>query len=195
MSVVVHEISHGYAALRLGDTTAKDEGRLTINPIKHIDPFGTILLPLILFITGSPILIGWAKPVPYDPRRLQQPMSDAAKIAAAGPASNLLLAVIFTLFAHLAGYASGAAMGQLLALVVVVNIFLALFNLIPLPPLDGSKILYSWLAKQGEGGMGAVVWLERYGTWILLAVIAWGMTIVQLPALYLANLLLPGFLN
>src|SRR3989344_5382087 len=96
-SVVIHEVSHGYVAEYLGDPTARLAGRLTLNPIKHIDPFGSGILPVILVITHSPILFGWAKPVPYNPYNLRDPISGGAKIAAAGPISNLLLALIFAI--------------------------------------------------------------------------------------------------
>lgn len=192
MSVVIHEVSHGYAALRLGDTTAQDEGRLTLNPIKHIDLFGTILLPAMLYLTtGGAVMFGWAKPVPYDPRRLRSPMTDAAKIAIAGPASNLLLALIFSALTRFAALsAGGASLATLLALVAMVNVYLMVFNLVPLPPLDGSKVLYAWLAKRGEQGINTILWLERYGTWALLFIIVFAMEPIQYVASLLIRLLL-----
>lgn len=157
-SVVFHEVAHGWTAWKLGDDTARDMGRLTLNPIPHIDPLGSIILPLVLTLSGSPIMLGWAKPVPVRVGNLQDPPNDHPKVAAAGPASNLLLALIcavllglLLLGTDLAGGAGHALLLQpggalyFLALVletgILLNVVLALFNLLPLPPLDGSWIL------------------------------------------------------
>jgi len=144
MSVVIHEVSHGVVANLLGDPTARLQGRLTINPIPHIDPMGSIILPGILALTGSPILFGWAKPVPYNPYNFQRGGTwGEALVAAAGPASNVLLAIIFGLAMRF-----GAVPAEALSLalyIVSINVLLAIFNLIPIPPLDGSKVLSSIL--------------------------------------------------
>lgn len=145
-SVMVHEIAHGAVALALGDETAKRAGRLTLNPLKHLDPFGSVILPLLLalpaFFGGSAVIIGWAKPVPYDPRYLKNPKLGAALIAGAGPLTNLILAAVFGGLMRLVPVLGlPPAMTELLGVIVLINIVLAVFNLVPIPPLDGSKIL------------------------------------------------------
>ncbi|MBA3051609.1 MAG: site-2 protease family protein [Candidatus Omnitrophica bacterium] len=144
-SVIVHEVAHGYAALRLGDETALYSGRLTLNPIPHIDPVGTIILPLFLFITNAGFLIGWAKPVPVNPYNFVNPRQDFAKVGAAGPLANIALALISAMLLtiiNLAGLmTSFELIAGLLQYSVFINILLAVFNLIPIPPLDGSRIL------------------------------------------------------
>jgi len=143
ISIILHEVSHGYMAEYLGDPTARLLGRLTLNPIPHIDPMGSIVLPLIFVLTGSPIVFGWAKPVPYDPRNIRgsqfKERYGGALVAAAGPLVNILLAVIFGLVIRFAGLS--APMIQFFLIVVIINISLAVFNLIPIPPLDGHHIL------------------------------------------------------
>ncbi len=138
MSAIFHEYAHAWMALYLGDPTAKNAGRLTLNPIAHIDTFGTIILPLLL-MTFAGVFIGYAKPVPYNPHNLRDQKYGDAKVAVAGPASNLLIAFIFSLvirFFELPSFWISA-----IGLIVFVNIILALFNLIPIAPLDGEKIL------------------------------------------------------
>lgn len=138
-SAIVHEVMHGYAADRLGDPTARYAGRLTLNPIPHLDPIGSILLPLIFAFTPGSFFFGWAKPVPYNPYNLTKaPYWGEAIVAAAGPASNLALALLFGLVIR-TGLLPGA--NELWFYVVLINISLMLLNLIPIPPLDGSKIL------------------------------------------------------
>lgn len=147
MSVVIHEVSHGCAAGLLGDPTAKLAGRLTLNPVRHIDPFGSVILPLIFALLPGGIIFGWAKPVPFNPYNLKGGKWGPALVALAGPASNLLIAAIFGLslrFGLTAGLISPLA-GQFIALIVMMNLVLAIFNLIPIPPLDGSKILFAAL--------------------------------------------------
>lgn len=142
-SIIFHEVAHGQVALWKGDTTARDAGRLTFNPIPHIDIFGTILFPLFLILMRSPVLFGWAKPVPVTPWRLKETKKDMALVGAAGPASNLLLAFIAgTLFRFVATPLGGQhAVTQALFFAVMINLVLAFFNLIPIPPLDGSRIV------------------------------------------------------
>jgi Zn-dependent protease len=140
-SVMIHEIAHGYMAERLGDDTARVAGRLTLNPIKHIDPFGSILLPLLLLISGSGVVLGWAKPVPYNPNNLSKDYKyGPLKVALAGPLSNVLILLVLGLIARFGvNFLSPQAVG-LIGFVAYLNIFLAIFNLVPIPPLDGSKI-------------------------------------------------------
>ncbi len=146
MSVVIHEVSHGYSARALGDQTAEYEGRLTLNPFKHLDPVGSVLVPLISYFMGG-FIIGWAKPVPYNPYNLRPGRWSEALVALAGPASNLCVALIFSLFLRLilAGEVAFAtpALVSIVTLIVFINIVLAVFNLMPVPPLDGSKLLFA----------------------------------------------------
>lgn len=161
MSVVIHEVSHGYAALALGDSTAKYQGRLTLNPISHLDPVGSFLVPLLGYFAGG-FIIGWAKPVPFNPYNLRSVKWGGALVAAAGPLSNILLAVIFGLLIRFAGGSSflNQSFLSLASFVVIINITLAIFNLIPIPPLDGSKILSAVLPYKWQGLMQN---LERFG--------------------------------
>jgi Zn-dependent protease len=143
-SVVLHEVSHGYMANFLGDPTARFEGRLTLNPLKHLDPFGSVFLPAILVLTSSPILFGWAKPVPYNPYNLRRGGVWAeALVAGAGPASNFGIAIVIAILLRVAGNSMPESVVSLAFTIVLINVMLGIFNLIPIPPLDGSKILSS----------------------------------------------------
>ena len=142
-SVMIHEISHGLMALSFGDRTAEYEGRLTLNPLKHIDLFGSIVVPLMLWISGAGFMIGWAKPVPYNPYNLRNRRVGEMMVALAGPLSNLLVAVLFGLLIRFLPL-SGPLL-TIFVFIVLVNITLSMFNLVPVPPLDGSKILFSIL--------------------------------------------------
>jgi len=146
-SAILHEIAHGFVAERLGDPTARLMGRLTLNPKNHIDPIMSIALPLILILSGSPVIFGAAKPVPVDPFNFREPKKDMALVSLAGPGTNLLIAVTFALICRLLFPSlsldvirSTGLLGFILGTVVYINILLAIFNLIPIPPLDGSKI-------------------------------------------------------
>jgi len=141
LSIVMHEVAHGYAAYALGDPTAKVAKRLTLNPFRHLDPIGSVLLPAVLVLTHSPFLFGWAKPVPYNPYNLKNQRWGEAIVAGAGVATNLLLAVIFGLAARYALAAGMQTFAALSATIVLVNLYLGFFNLIPIPPLDGYTFL------------------------------------------------------
>ena len=144
-SVVLHEVAHGYMANWLGDPTARLAGRLTLNPVRHIDPVGSIVLPALLLIMHAPILIGYAKPVPYNPYNLRGKYAEGL-VAFAGPGTNILLAAIFGLLIRFASAQLGPDLISAFAVIVYINMLLALFNLIPVPPLDGSKVLSTLLA-------------------------------------------------
>ncbi|MFA6190229.1 MAG: site-2 protease family protein [Candidatus Staskawiczbacteria bacterium] len=173
-SVIIHELAHGSVAYSLGDPTAKYEGRLTLNPLKHLDPFGSIILPLLLFVAGSPFLFGWAKPVPVNPYNFRDKKYGEIKVSIAGPLSNLAIAVFFGLILRFIPDAiiSGNP-GIMIALiyVVAINIWLAIFNLIPVPPLDGSWILFSLLPAKLDYIKN---FLRQYGVIILILLIVFG---------------------
>jgi Zn-dependent protease len=154
LSIIAHEVAHGYAADSLGDPTARLAGRLTLNPLPHIDLMGSIVIPALLIFTGSPILFGWAKPVPYNPYNLKNQRWGEALVAVAGSATNILLAIIFGLIVRF-GVSIGldATALSLAATIAFVNLFLGLFNLIPFPPLDGFTALRSALPWHLSSGL------------------------------------------
>ena len=176
-AITVHEVAHGWVALKLGDRTAQMMGRLTLNPIKHIDPIGTILVPGLLLMMGG-FMFGWAKPVPVTFENLNHPKSDMAWVAIAGPAANFMMALIWALVAKLGLtiLSSGVAMGEPMLYMgvagVLINTMLMVLNLLPLPPLDGGRILVSWLP-------GPLAWqvsrIEPYGFFILVGLIYFGI--------------------
>ncbi len=143
-SIILHEVAHGFAADRLGDQTARLLGRLTLNPLAHIDPVGSVLLPILLTLSGTGILFGWAKPVPVNPGNFSDPRFDEVKVALAGPLTNLTIAVVAGLCAR---FLPAFALTDWLVLAVQVNVILALFNIVPIPPLDGSKLLAVFLPE------------------------------------------------
>lgn len=173
LSIVIHEVAHGYAANMLGDPTARLQGRLTLNPISHIDPLGSIILPGILILISSPILFGWAKPVPYNPYNLRNAKWGEAIVAAAGPLVNILIAVVFALFVRVTLADGDMGLETVFAgFIVYINMLLALFNLIPIPPLDGSKILKSLLPYHMAQTVSA--WeakLFQYGFFVTLLLV------------------------
>ena len=153
IAIVFHEVAHGLVARKLGDTTAERKGRLSLNPIRHIDPFGTLVLPMLLAISHAPVF-GWAKPVPVNYRRLNNPRRDMVLVALAGPGMNLLLALVGTAILSVTIMASGGAQAGATAFVaanalnfVLINIFLAVFNLLPVPPFDGGHVVEGLLPR------------------------------------------------
>lgn len=178
-SAVLHEVAHGYVAEALGDPTARDAGRLTLNPLKHLDPFGSVLLPLLLYFgTGGAFIFASAKPVPYNPNNLKNPRTGGAKIALAGPATNLVLAAIFGLVIRAAIYLPVSDLFlTLMALICYINILLGIFNLIPIPPLDGSRILFAAL-PQTPATFRAMYFFERWGLFLVLIFVFIGFQVL-----------------
>jgi len=173
-SIVFHEVAHGRVALWRGDTTARDAGRLTMNPIPHIDIFGTIIFPLFLVLTQSPFLFGWAKPVPINPWRFRESKKDMAIVGASGPASNFILALIFGVLFRLSYQSLGSehTLTQAMLFAVVINVVLAVFNLIPIPPLDGSRIVVAFLPQDLAIQYSRI---ERYGFIIIFGLFFLGI--------------------
>lgn len=173
MSIVLHEMAHGYMANWLGDPTARLQGRLSANPLVHIDPLGSVIIPALLFFGNAGILFGWAKPVPYNPYNLSDQRYGEAKVAAAGPLMNIAIAILFAILIRMAGVLGlTASFVELASYIVYINLLLAFFNMIPIPPLDGSKILTAVLP------FGAALkyremtrWIERYGLFVTFAFI------------------------
>jgi len=164
-SVVIHEVSHGYCAYLQGDNTAKYAGRLTLNPLKHLEWFGSFFLPVLMAISHLPI-IGWAKPVPFNPYNLRNQRWGEALVAIAGPAANICLALFFGLLLRFGVWATlGAGFVYVATAIVFINLILATFNLIPIPPLDGSKILFSFFPYALQG---VRAFMEKYSIFILI---------------------------
>lgn len=169
LSVVLHEVSHGTVANYLGDPTAKYAGRLTLNPIKHLDPIGSVFVPLFLLLLRSPILFGWAKPVPTNPYNLRDQKYGSAKVALAGPGANLVLALVFGLILRsFPGLTHIPGLYLMFSYIVFINLLLAIFNLLPFPPLDGSHILFTFLPPGMEN---IKIFLSQFGIFILLFII------------------------
>ena len=168
-SIVIHEVAHGSMALRLGDSTAKEAGRLTLNPLKHIDLFGTIILPLFLVIMQSPFIIGWAKPVPVNPFNFKDQKWGSLKVAAAGPATNFLVGIIFSLAIRFIPLNDSVLL--LFGIVALYNFAWGIFNLIPLPPFDGSHVLFTFIPRRFDRFK---MFLGQYGLYILLFFIFFG---------------------
>ncbi len=191
MSVVIHEFAHGWMAFNLGDPTAKNYGRLTLNPIKHLDFWGSLIIPFMVFVaSGGQAIFGWAKPVPFNPYNLRDQRYGEAKVAAAGPSANLLVALVFGLAMRFAPeqFLISGNLTQIFGLIVFLNILLAVFNLIPIPPLDGSKILFAFLPRSLDN---IRVFLEQYGTFLLLFFIVFAFQWI-LPLVFLLFQLIVG---
>ena len=186
-AIIIHEFSHGWVAYKLGDPTAKYAGRLTLNPMAHIDPFGMILLPLILTMMGSPVIFGWAKPVPVNFWNLKNPRRDMIWVGLAGPLANIILAFALSLFLKI-NINLPALIFNILIAGIYVNLVLAVFNLIPIPPLDGSRVVVGLLPRELAV---RYIRLERFGIPLIFLLMFMGLfnylirPIVQI----LANLL------
>ncbi|MBI3317718.1 MAG: site-2 protease family protein [Candidatus Omnitrophica bacterium] len=171
-AVIIHEVSHGWVALSLGDPTARLSGRLTLNPLKHIDPVGTVFLPLFLLLLNAPFVFGWAKPVPVNALLLRHPKRDMLWVGLSGPAANFLLAAFTAALLRLgAGFIPplGAGLGKAL---VLINLVLGTFNLLPIPPLDGSRVLTGLLPVSLAKGVLA---LERWGIALVFLLLYFGV--------------------
>lgn len=200
-SIVLHEVSHGAVAYMLGDPTAKYAGRLTLNPLPHIDLFGSIILPLMLMmpgIFGGPtIVFGWAKPVPYNPYNLRSKKWGSALVGIAGPCANIFLAVFMSIIIRVLPFIGGLSSAFIanfsapLAVVVLLNIGLAVFNLVPVPPLDGSKLLFALLPYQWSGTRQ---FLERNGIFLLLIFIFFFSGVLSPIVFFLFHVLSGGSL-
>jgi len=188
-SIVIHEIAHGSCALFLGDDTAKREGRLTLNPIAHIDPIGTILLPLtlLIFTFGQGPIFGWAKPVPINPLNFRDRKWGIIKVSLAGPLTNLSMAILFSL---MAGLGLSQTIISFFKIIAIYNFAWAFFNLLPLPPLDGFHILYQILP---ERFFQIKFFLLQYGFFILLIVIFFGLSSIFSLSHFLFNLISSSF--
>lgn len=170
-AITLHEAAHGYAAFHYGDDTAKVMGRVSMNPLRHIDPLGTIILPGLLLLSGSPVLFGYAKPVPVNFSRLRNPRRDSVIVAAAGPATNILLAYISALLFHVLVFFPlnvQPALQEMLSFSVLINVMLAIFNMIPIPPLDGGRVAVGLLPDVLARPLAR---LEPYGIFIIFGLI------------------------
>lgn len=177
LAITIHEFSHGLVAFLQGDKTAYDAGRLTLNPIAHIDPVGTLLIPGFLILVGSPFLIGWAKPVPFNPHNLRSGRFGSFLVGLAGPLSNFIMATVaaLALNAFVGGFGGQNYLIIFLYQFFLINIILGAFNLIPVPPLDGSKILFNILPPRFDR---IAEWLELYGFYIIIGLLAFGQGIL-----------------
>ncbi|SMM98140.1 FIG004556: membrane metalloprotease [uncultured Candidatus Thioglobus sp.] len=171
-AITVHEVAHGWVANQRGDGTAKMLGRLTLNPTKHIDPVGTILVPAMLFFTGSPFLFGWAKPVPINFNALKSPKQDMILVALAGPVSNFIMALLWLASIVLAIQTQSQFLLDMAKFGITINLVLGVFNLLPLPPLDGSRVVSALLPNKLAYEYNK---LEDYGLYILLGLLFFGI--------------------
>ncbi len=187
-AVIIHEYAHGWVAWKLGDSTARFMGRLTLNPLAHIDPIGTIFLPLILLVTRSPILFGWAKPVPIDFFNLNNPKKDIIWVGLAGPAANIIFAIALSLLLRVPLLTASYLGISVITSAIMANLVLAVFNLLPIPPLDGSRVMMGLLPYH----LGVeYAKIEPYGFIIIFALLWMGAinTVIWPIVIFLARLL------
>lgn len=188
MAVIIHEYAHGWVAWKLGDSTAKNAGRLTLNPAAHIDLMGTIVLPLVLLISKSPVIFGWAKPVPIDFRSLGNPKKDMIWVGLAGPGANILFAILLALILKFSVITGSVWLIAILNMAIILNLVLAVFNIMPIPPLDGSRILMGLLPREMAMQYAKI---ERYGFIIIFGLLWFGAigAVIWPIVMYLARLL------
>ncbi len=195
-AITVHEVAHGWVARHFGDRTAEAQGRLSLNPIRHIDPIGTVLVPLLLLWIGG-FLFGWARPVPVNPRNLRNPRANMVWVSAAGPAANLAMAIIWAFLMMLSQRlelgVAGLWLESMSAVGIFINVLLAVFNMLPIPPLDGGQVLTNLLPRGSISSM-----LEKvapFGLFVVLGLLATGMLspLVSGPIAYLQGLLVATF--
>lgn len=172
LSVILHEVAHGYTAFRLGDPTARYAGRLTLNPLKHIDPFGTVILPLLLILARFPYPVGWAKPVPVNPLLLRDPRRGMMLVGAAGPLTNVSLALVAAMILRTFPVSRAPLLFDLLSIACYVNILLSVFNLVPVPPLDGSRVVAGLLPP---GLRKAYESITPYGFFVVIGLFYLGL--------------------
>lgn len=184
ISLTVHEFSHALAAYLQGDRTAQDAGRLTLNPLVHIDPIGTVLLPGLLLLSGSPVMFGWARPVPFNPLNLRNPKGGSILVGLAGPLSNIVMCIVFAVALKIAlfTYEPSNLLILFFVTLMVMNFVLGVFNLIPIPPLDGSKILESLAHKRF---MPLIAFLEQYGSILLIGLLIINATVYPFLGIFL----------
>jgi len=190
LGVTLHEAGHAYAAYYLGDDTAARQGRLSLNPLVHIDPVGTLMIPGFLILMGAPFLFGYAKPVPVNVGRLRNPRRDDIIVSLAGPAGNILVAIIAAIALKISlsyGFTQDEWIVQTAYITVMFNCLLAVFNLLPIPPLDGGRILQALLPYNKAQALGQI---ERFGFFIVIGIIVFIPAVVQVPLGILMNLLL-----
>lgn len=185
-SAVIHEYMHGWTADRLGDPTARNAGRLTLNPLKHLEWFGSFLLPLVMIISQMPFIFGWAKPVPYNPFNLRDKRWGEAKVAASGAVGNIIIALVFGLIFRFMPFISLSFNG-LIFIIVYINLILAVFNLVPIPPLDGSKVLAAFLPPHIRE---KYLSLERFGFFLVILFIVLGFELIMPVINFLSKLII-----
>ena len=187
-SIILHEMAHGYMADWLGDPTARLQGRLTLNPIPHIDPVGSLLLPGLMIIMGSPFIFGWAKPVPFNVFNLKNRKWGPALVAVVGPVTNLLIAIVFAVILNMFGADFSEFLTQFFYSVIITNIALAVFNMVPIPPLDGHHILFALLPDSlqhikhslGRSSFAILILFVVFGWRVISPVISWIMDLLIL---------------
>ena len=174
IAIAAHELAHAWTAYKLGDTTARDQGRMTLNPVAHIDLFGTLILPVLLIITRFPVVFGWAKPVPINPSNFEFPRKGMMITSVAGPLANLLLAGVFSVFlkASSNGILFPPAAGMFFVYCILINVVIGIFNLVPVPPLDGSNILMGLLPLKAAA---SYIKMSRYGFLIIVVLLYLGL--------------------